>query len=94
MSANSFMITGTVAREMFDSMAPDSKDRCSLEHGYRERNKKNVSCVLDRDVYACHFGFKLRSGKSIAGVICQLACRLSPVAWASGVDMQASLIVP
>ncbi|MEG0880571.1 MAG: hypothetical protein RSF79_15085 [Janthinobacterium sp.] len=66
----SFMVTGTVAKEMFDSMAPDSKERCSVEKGYRERNKENVSCSLDHDGYVCHFGFNLRSGKSIAGSIC------------------------
>lgn len=66
----SFMVTGAVAKDMFDSMAPDSKERCSLEKGYRERNKENVSCTLDHDGYVCHFGFNLRSGKSIAGSIC------------------------
>ena len=66
----SFLVTGTVAKDMFDSMAPDAKDRCSLEKGYRERNKENISCTLDHDGYACHFGFNLRSGKSIAGAIC------------------------
>lgn len=66
----SFMLTGAVAKEMFDSMAPDSKERCSSNKSYRERSKENVSCTLDHDGYACHFGFNLRSGKSIAGTIC------------------------
>ena len=66
----SFMVTGTVAKDMFDSMAPDSTERCSLQKGYRQRDKENVSCVRDHDGYSCHFGFNLRSGKSIAGSIC------------------------
>lgn len=66
----SFMVTGAVAKEMFDSMAPDSKERCSLEKGYRQRDKENVSCVRDHDGYRCYFGFNLRNGKSIGGSIC------------------------
>ena len=66
----SFMVTGSVAKDMFNSMAPDSKERCSLQQGYRQRDKENVSCVRDHDGYRCHFGFNLRSGKSIAGSIC------------------------
>lgn len=69
----SFMVTAAVAKDMFDSMAPDSKDRCSLDKGYRERNKENISCSLDQNGYVCHFGFNLRSGKSMAGAICQVA---------------------
>ncbi|PHV26927.1 hypothetical protein CSQ93_15845 [Janthinobacterium sp. BJB426] len=66
----SFMVTGAVAKDMFDSMAPDSKERCSLEQGYRQRDKENVSCVRDPDGHRCYFGFNLRSGKSIGGSIC------------------------
>ena len=66
----SFVVTGAVARDMFDSMAPDSKERCSLEKGYRQRDKENVSCLRDHDGYRCHFGFNLRSGKSIDGSMC------------------------
>ncbi|WP_425252322.1 hypothetical protein ACPJXG_21835 [Janthinobacterium sp. NFX145] len=66
----SFMVTGAVAKDMFDSMAPDSKERCSLEQGYRQRDKESVSCTLDHDGYVCHFGFNLRNGKSIGGSIC------------------------
>ncbi|CDG84870.1 hypothetical protein [Janthinobacterium agaricidamnosum] len=66
----SFMVTGTIAKDMFDSMSPDSKDSCSSDKDYRERNKDNVSCTLDHGEYACHFGFNLRTGKSIAGAIC------------------------
>lgn len=66
----SFIVTGAVAKEMSNSMAPDSKERCSSAKDYRECNKENILCTLDNDGYVCHFGFNLRSGKSIAGAIC------------------------
>lgn len=66
----SFMVTGQVAKDMFESMYPDAKDRCSSSKGYRERNKGNVSCTHDRDGYVCHFGFNLRTGQSIPGATC------------------------
>jgi hypothetical protein len=66
----SFIVTGAVAKDMFNSMAPHSKERCSSAKDYRERNKENILCTLNKDGYACHFGFNLRSGKSIAGAIC------------------------
>jgi hypothetical protein len=66
----SFMVKGPLAKEMFDSMYPDAKERCSDDKGYRERNKGNVSCTNDRDGYVCHFGFNLRNGESISGASC------------------------
>jgi hypothetical protein len=66
----SFMVKGPLAKEMFDAMYPDAKERCSDDKGYRERNKENVSCTHDRDGYACHFGFDLRNGRSIPGATC------------------------
>jgi len=66
----SFMVTGSVAKDMFDSMYPDDKNSCSSNPGYRERNKGNVSCTHDKDGYTCHFGFNLRTGQSIAGATC------------------------
>jgi len=66
----SFMVTGAVAKDMFDSMYPDNKNGCSADPGYRERNKGNLSCTLDKDGYTCHFGFNLRTGQSIAGASC------------------------
>ena len=66
----SFMVTGAVAKDMFESMYPDAKNGCSASEGYRERNKGNVSCTLDKDGYTCHFGFNLRTGQSIPGATC------------------------
>lgn len=65
-----FMVTGALAKEMFDSMYPDAKDQCSDDKDYRERNKGQVSCTQDKDGYACHFGFNLRTGESIPGANC------------------------
>lgn len=66
----SFAVTGAVAKDMFDSMYPDAKERCSDDKNYRERNKGELTCTHDRDGYSCHFGFNLRTGKSIAGATC------------------------
>ena len=66
----SFIVTGAVARDMFNSMGPDDKDAC-VESGTRSRSKQNLWCTFGRkDGYTCYFGFDLRSGKSIAGGIC------------------------
>jgi hypothetical protein len=66
----SFSVTGSLAKDLFDSMYPDAKEACSDDKGYRERSKGNVTCVLDKDAYTCHFGFNLRTGASIAGATC------------------------
>ena len=66
----SFVVTGQVAKEMFNSMSPDIKQACSQGKGYHERQKGNVSCVHDADGYSCHFGLNLRTGASISGGYC------------------------
>lgn len=68
----SFVLTGSTAKEMFDSMGPDIPDTCGTEGGGRMRIKEHVTCDFypgDRS-YTCHMGFNLRTGKSIAGSIC------------------------
>ena len=66
----SFSVSGQVARDMFDSMYPDSREACSDDKGHRERYKGNVACIRDPDGYTCHFGFNLRTGASISGASC------------------------
>lgn len=66
----SFIVTGAVARDMFESMGPDDKNAC-ITAGERSRSKQNVWCAFSRkEGYTCYFGFDLRSGKSIPGGIC------------------------
>lgn len=68
-----FEITGRAAREMFDAIGPDQQDACAAEPGvrFRARDDEKVSCSRSRDGdYTCHFGFDLKSGKSIGGSIC------------------------
>lgn len=69
----SFALTGAVAKEMFDSMAPDIKNTCGTEGGgrIRWRDDGNVTCSLfNKNEYLCHFGFDLRTGKSVGGSVC------------------------
>ncbi|MES2742786.1 MAG: hypothetical protein V4754_17825 [Pseudomonadota bacterium] len=66
----SFVVTGSVAKGMFDSMSPDIKQGCSQDKKYHERQKGNVSCVHDSEGYTCHFGFDLRTRASISGGYC------------------------
>nr|WP_233411003.1 hypothetical protein [Rugamonas sp. CCM 8940] len=65
---------GQAAKDVFDSIGPDSHPGCSQESGYRERNKRGVSCNYtsvgtDRG-YQCWIGLNLRTGESIPTVSC------------------------
>ncbi|NHZ96621.1 hypothetical protein [Massilia sp. CCM 8734] len=67
----SIRVEGKVAKDLFDAMHPDEKNKCTAEPGYRERNKDGVSCFYyPGSGYACYFGFDLRTGKSIGGASC------------------------
>jgi hypothetical protein len=70
----SFMIEGPPAKEVFDSIGPDLKIACGASSGVRVRQKGDMDCTYDRDdrvsPYTCHFGFNLRTGKSILGSTC------------------------
>lgn len=67
----SMMISGRLAREMFESMGPDIKDTCGAESGGRIRRKQNVSCsYYPADEFTCYLGVNLRSGDSIPGSTC------------------------
>jgi hypothetical protein len=68
-----FSIDGKAAREMFDAMGKDIKDACTDDSATRVRMKDHGRVVCSRGRqgdYACHFGFDLKSGKSIGGSVC------------------------
>lgn len=66
-------IEGPGAKSLFDAIGPDIKNICGTEDGTRIREKDNGSLACSRSKrgeYQCHFGFDLRTGKSIGGIIC------------------------
>jgi hypothetical protein len=68
-----FSITGAAARELFDALGPDKKDVCTAGSGtrVRARDNDNLFCMRAAEGdYSCNFGFDLRSGKSIGGIVC------------------------
>jgi hypothetical protein len=67
----SIEVSGQAAKEIFDSIYPDAKVKCSDEKGERLRRKKDVWCIYQpRDGYRCFLGFDLRTGDSIPGGSC------------------------
>ena len=66
----SFMFSGPLAREMFDSIGPDLKAACSDAPDYRERRRADLSCTRYRGEYRCYVGLNIVSGKSTVGSIC------------------------
>lgn len=67
----SFMLTGALAKELFEQIGPDAKMSCSDASGYRERNRGDLSCTYTKENgYACYFGLDVPTGKSIGGAIC------------------------
>lgn len=68
-----FAIHGDAARDMFNAMAPDVRDECTAGSGIRMRkkNNENVVCIRSKQgAYSCNFGFDLKTGKSIGGILC------------------------
>jgi hypothetical protein len=66
-----FMFTGPLAKQLFDQIGPDAKLSCSDAPGYRERNKRDLSCTYTKeDGYTCYFGLDVTTGKSTRGSIC------------------------
>jgi len=68
-----FVVKGKAAREMFEAIGPDQKDSCQPEPGVRFRSKDEEKIICTKSIkgiYACYFGFDLKSGKSIGGSIC------------------------
>ncbi len=66
-------ISGRAARDIFNSIGPDIRDACGAGNGVRIREKDdgNLTCIRrEKGEYSCHFGFDLKTGKSIGGIIC------------------------
>lgn len=66
-------VEGTMAKEMFDAIGPDVRDVCTEGTGTRVRQKanQNLHCMRSGSgEYSCNFGFDLRNGKSIPGIVC------------------------
>lgn len=64
-------VSGVAAKEIFDSIFPDSIVTCSDEKGERLRRKEHLWCSFaPSDGYRCYFGIDLRTGKSIGGASC------------------------
>jgi len=67
----SFMVTGPLAKDLFEHIGPDLKDACGASPDHRERNRGDLVCVWAKgDGYACYIGLDVQTGKSILGVIC------------------------
>lgn len=68
-----FSLDGEAARKIFDAIGPDRKDLCTDGSGdrVRWRDKQNLFCMrTEKGEYSCNFGFDLRTGKSIGGIVC------------------------
>lgn len=66
-----FSVTGQVAWQMFNAMAPDLKGVCGAEDGQRVRQRAELACwYAPKYGYKCTFGIDLVSGRSINGSIC------------------------
>jgi len=69
----SFMVTGPLAQDLFDQIAPDVKkeESCSSAVDYRERRKGDIDCIYTKDSgYTCYFGIDVVTGRSTYGTIC------------------------
>jgi hypothetical protein len=68
-----FSLSGSAAKEMFNALGPDMKDICTEGTGLRVRKKDNEKMWCSKSAdgeYSCNFGFDLRTGKSIGGIVC------------------------
>ena len=64
----SLMLTGVLAKELFDQIGPDAKDFCSVGPDYRERSRGDLTCTWTKDhEYWCYLGLDVPTGKSIRG---------------------------
>lgn len=66
-------VDGKMAKEMFEAIGPDVRDVCTEGTATRVRHKRNhnVFCMRSGSgEYSCNFGFDLRDGKSIPGIVC------------------------
>ncbi|MDC8759382.1 hypothetical protein [Janthinobacterium fluminis] len=67
-------VEGLAAKEIFDSIGPDSHPSCSQEKGDRDRDKEGVQCTFNAKAgekgYRCWIGINLLTGASIPTVSC------------------------
>ncbi len=67
----SLMLTGPLAKELFDHIGPDVKNACGAGPDHRERNRGDLVCLWTKEYgYSCYVGLDVRTGKSMAGVTC------------------------
>lgn len=67
----SIMLTGPLAKELFDHIGPDVKDACGVGPDQRERNRGDLLCLWTKEEgYSCYIGLDARTGKSTAGIVC------------------------
>jgi hypothetical protein len=68
-----FSVKGKMAKEIFDAIGPDRHNVCSEGTADRARMKdnENLLCIrTEQGEYFCNFGFDLKTGKSIGGIVC------------------------
>jgi hypothetical protein len=67
-------VEGQAAKEIFDSIGPDTHPSCSQEKGDRDRDKAGVQCTFSAKAgakgYRCWIGINLRTGESVPTVSC------------------------
>lgn len=67
----SLMVTGPLAKDLFDHIGPDAKEACGAGPDHRERDRGDLTCIWTKDDgYSCYFGLNVRTGKSMPGVTC------------------------
>lgn len=67
----SLILTGPLAKELFDHIGMDVKDACGAGPGRRERSRGDLVCLWTKEYgYSCYVGLDVRTGKSMAGVTC------------------------
>lgn len=71
------LIDGKEAKEIFDSIGPDSREACGSENGDRTRAKKGLYCTYEAKLndpkdshYRCWIGVNLRTGDTEQTVPC------------------------
>jgi len=67
----SLMVTGPLAKDLFDHLGSDLKEACGAGPDQRERSKGDLSCLwTKREGYSCYFGIDVQTGKSMRGLTC------------------------
>lgn len=67
----SIMLTGGLARDLFDHIGPDAKHACGAGADHRERQRGDLSCNWTKiDGYSCYIGINANTGKSMRGSAC------------------------